>query len=187
MIDGDVLGGGRAKLAEGRQAKIPLMLGLWPTRVNSCFLLMCRLPKRARWVSKLSSRRAGGGAGYTTSRTSRQTASACGIDRYLHGFAARREYQALAKQPTYLYFMDHVPPAFHLYMPEQPYPEMRADREGWRLPPGIWPVFGSLDKVGYDWTDEDKFVSEHVYALTTYKQAIQTVPVRCMTPLIVSA
>jgi para-nitrobenzyl esterase len=71
------------------------------------------------------------------------------------------EYHALAGQSTYLYFMDHVPPAFHLYMPEQPYLSLEdGSRSGGAYHSGdLALVFGSLDKVGYDWTDEDKLVS----------------------------
>ena len=74
------------------------------------------------------------------------------------------EYHALTGLSTYLYFMDHVPPAFHLYMPEQPYLALEGgSRSGGAYHSGdLALVFGSLDKVGYDWADEDRFVSEQM-------------------------
>ena len=74
------------------------------------------------------------------------------------------EYQDAIGQPTYLYYMDHIPPAFHIYMPEQPFLDLPGGpRSGGAYHSGdLALVFGSTDKVGYDWTDDDRAVSEHM-------------------------
>ena len=74
------------------------------------------------------------------------------------------EYQDAIGQPTYLYYMDHIPPAFHIYMPEQPFLDLPSGpRSGGAYHSGdLALVFGSTDKVGYDWTDEDRAVSDHM-------------------------
>ena len=78
-------------------------------------------------------------------------------------FGMRRwaEYQAVADADTYLYFMTHDTPAFHLYM---------SDSDTLSLPGGprsagayhsgdLAFVFGSMDKVGTDWNDADRELS----------------------------
>ena len=67
-------------------------------------------------------------------------------------------YHADAGRETYLYFMDHVPPSFHIYMPDQPFLELEGGpRSGGAYHSGdLAYVFGSLDKVGYDWTEADR-------------------------------
>ena len=77
-------------------------------------------------------------------------------------FAMRRwaEYQTKLQPETYLYFMDHIPPAFHLYMPEEPHldhpegPRHAAYHSG-----DLALVFGTVDKVGVDWNDGDRALS----------------------------
>ena len=65
---------------------------------------------------------------------------------------------------TYLYFMDHVPPSFHIYMPDQPFLELEGGpRSGGAYHSGdLAYVFGSLDKVGYDWNEADQEVSAQI-------------------------
>ena len=67
-------------------------------------------------------------------------------------------YHADAGRETYLYFMDHVPPSFHIYMPDQPFLELEGGpRSGGAYHSGdLAYVFGSLDKVGYDWNEADR-------------------------------
>ena len=62
-------------------------------------------------------------AEYDTERlTPGQLQHAVSTDIFMaYGMQRRAEYQALADHPTFLYSMDHIPPAFHLYMIEQPY------------------------------------------------------------------
>ena len=94
-------------------------------------------------------------------QTPGQVQHAIATDLFM-AFAMRRwaEYQAETGQPTYLYFMDHIPPAFHLYMPESPQldlpggPRQAAYHSG-----DLAFVFGNVGKVGVNWNDEDRALS----------------------------
>lgn len=72
------------------------------------------------------------------------------------------EYHAEAGHNVYLYFMDHVPPAFHIYMPDQPYLELPdGPRSAGAYHSGdLAYVFGNTDKVGSDWSDDDHALSK---------------------------
>ena len=82
---------------------------------------------------------------------------------FFMAFGMRRwaQYSASAGNATFLYFMDHVPPAFHLYMPESP----MLDLEGGPRSAGAYHsgdlafVFGTVDHVGLHWTDKDTALS----------------------------
>ena len=85
---------------------------------------------------------------------------------WLMAFGMRRwaEYQAKLGQPTYFYYVDHVPPAFYIYMPEQP--DLQLPEGGAAVAPitqgDLALVFGTTDKVGLDWTEDDHQVSRHM-------------------------
>ena len=85
---------------------------------------------------------------------------------WVMAFGMRRwaEYQARLGQPTYLYYVDHVPPAFHIYMPENPdLPLPGGPRSGGAYHSGdLALVFGTTDKVGLDWIDKDHQVSRQM-------------------------
>jgi para-nitrobenzyl esterase len=85
---------------------------------------------------------------------------------WLMAFGMRRwaEYQARLGQPTYFYYVDHVPPAFHIYMPDDPDLQLPAGRRsGGAYHSGdLALVFGTTDKVGLDWTEDDHQVSRHM-------------------------
>ena len=56
--------------------------------------------------------------------------------------------------------MDHTPPAFHLYMPEEPllnHPE--GPRHAAYHSGDLAFVFGNVDKVGVHWNDADRTLS----------------------------
>jgi len=74
------------------------------------------------------------------------------------------EYQQAIDQPTFLYFMDHIPPAFHLYMSEPPELSLPGGpRSGGAYHSGdLALVFGNTDKVGFDWTGVDRKVSQNM-------------------------
>lgn len=85
---------------------------------------------------------------------------------YFMAFGMRRwaEYQHAISQPTFLYFMDHIPPAFHLYMSEPPELSLPGGpRSGGAYHSGdLALVFGNTDKVGFDWTGVDRKVSQNM-------------------------
>jgi para-nitrobenzyl esterase len=85
---------------------------------------------------------------------------------WVMAFGMRRwaEYQSQLGQPTYLYYVDHVPPAFHIYMPDKPDLKLAGGRRsGGAYHSGdLALVFGTTDKVGLDWIDEDHQVSRQM-------------------------
>ncbi len=170
VIDGDVLGEWPSQTyAEGRQAKIPLMLGFLDNEGEQLFpvdesVKQAGLDGFLNYVAGDLAEELK--AEYDTENlTPGQLQHAVSTDIFMaFGMQRWAEYHALTGQPTYLYFMDHVPPAFHLYMPEQPYLALEdGSRSGGAYHSGdLALVFGSLDKVGYDWTAEDEVVSEQM-------------------------
>ena len=170
VIDGDVLGEWPSQTyAEGRQAKIPLMLGFLANEGEQLFPVDASVTQAGLdgFLNYVAGDLAEELKGEYDAEglTPGQLQHAVSTDIFMaFGMQRWAEYHALAGQSTYLYFMDHVPPAFHLYMPEQPYLALEGgSRSGGAYHSGdLALVFGSLDKVGYDWTDEDKFVSEQM-------------------------
>ena len=88
---------------------------------------------------------------------------------FFMAFGMRRwaEYQAAIDQPTFLYFMDLVPPAFHLYMPDQPELSLPGGPRAWGAyhSGDLALVFGSTDKVGLGWNAADRALSR---SMVTY-------------------
>ena len=78
-------------------------------------------------------------------------------------FGMRRwaQYSERSGAPTYLYFMDHVPPAFHLYMPEDPHLELtKGPRSFGAYHSGdLAFVFGNTNNVGLHWRADDHRLS----------------------------
>ncbi|XOV88125.1 MAG: carboxylesterase/lipase family protein [Pseudomonadota bacterium] len=79
-------------------------------------------------------------------------------------FGMRRwaEYSADAGNPTWLYFMDHVPPAFHLYMPEDPVlmlPDGPRSVGAYHSGDLAF-VFGNTRRVGVGWTEQDHTLAD---------------------------
>jgi para-nitrobenzyl esterase len=175
VVDGDVLPEWPSlSYAEGRQAKIPLMLGFLANEGEQLFPVDESVTEAGLdgFLSYVAGDLAEAlKAEYDTERlTPGQLQHAVSTDIFMaFGMQRWAEYHALADQSTFLYFMDHVPPAFHLYMPEQPYLELEdGARSGGAYHSGdLALVFGSLDKVGYEWTDEDKVVSKQMVTYWT--------------------
>ena len=175
VVDGDVLPEWPSlSYAEGRQAKIPLMLGFLANEGEQLFPVDKSVTEAGLdgFLSYVAGDLAEAlKAEYNTERlTPGQLQHAVSTDIFMaFGMQRWAEYHALADQPTFLYFLDHVPPAFHLYMPEQPYLELEGGaRSGGAYHSGdLALVFGSLDKVGYEWTDEDKVVSKQMVTYWT--------------------
>ena len=82
-------------------------------------------------------------------------------------FAMRRwaGFNTRADAPTYLYFMDHAPPTFRLYVPENP-ALPGGPRAGGAYHSGdLALVFDNLNLVGLDWNEVDRRVAN---TLVTY-------------------
>lgn len=88
---------------------------------------------------------------------------AIGTD-YFMAFGMRRwaEYHVDAGSDAYLYFMDHQPPAFHLYMPESRALTLAggARSAGAYHSGDLAYVFGTVGLVGTDWLDTDRDLSD---------------------------
>ncbi len=78
-----------------------------------------------------------------------------------YGMRRWADHQSVTGAPVYLYHFDHTPPAFRLYVPDNP---------DLKLPDGprsagayhsadLAYVFGNVDKVGMDWQEEDRALS----------------------------
>ena len=154
---------------EGRQAPVPLMLGFLADEGVELF------PKNpALSVGELGAflqQVAGARAQDLKSEYVDEFPSPADLQHavatdFFMAFGMRRwaEYQAAIDQPTFFYFMDHVPPAFHLYMPEQTALDLPGGpRSGGAYHSGdLAFVFGNTDKVGLDWNDADRTLSRHM-------------------------
>lgn len=170
VIDGSVLPKWPDEVfAAGEQSKIPLMLGFLANEGYELFPINTALtkPDLAGFLAHVAGDRADELVGqYSASNLAfGELQHAISTDLFMaHGMRKWASYHADAGQDTFSYFMDHVPPAFHIYMPNQSFLEL----EGGPRSSGAYHsgdlayVFGTLDKVGYDWNDADRFVSAQI-------------------------
>lgn len=167
VIDGWVLSEPQVDtFRAGRQAQVPLMLGcLSDEGVN---LLPLNEALTEDQLDEYLARTVGDHAATLKAAYAAENRRSPGIAQHavatdlFMAFAMRRwaEYQVATQQPTYLYFMDHIPPAFHLYMPEDPKLDVPAGSRHAAYHSGdLAYVFGNVDKVGLDWTPEDRSLS----------------------------
>ncbi|NKC00203.1 MAG: carboxylesterase family protein [Pseudomonadales bacterium] len=168
VIDGWVLPEAQIEtFRAGRQSPVPLMLGCLADEGVNLFPVNADLTddQLAEYLSRtLGDQATAIKAAYAAEhKQSPGTAQhAIATDLFM-AFAMRRwaEYQVAVDQPTYLYFMDHIPPAFHLYMPEDPKLETpEGPRHAAYHSGDLAYVFGNVDKVGLDWTPEDRALSD---------------------------
>jgi len=166
-LDGWVLPDSQQSVfAQGRQAPVPVLLGYMADEG------MELLPKNdsltveelAQFASAIAGDR--GSAlidAYTTENATPADIQFAITTDWVMAFGMRRwaEYQEAMNQPTFLYYVNHVPPAFHIYMPDQPDLNLPGGRRsGGAYHSGdLALVFGNTDKVGLDWIDEDHQVS----------------------------
>jgi len=68
------------------------------------------------------------------------------------------------RQPAWLYFFSHVPPAFQLYLPHDPDLDLPGGpRSGGAYHSGdLAYVFGNLDLVGLDWHERDRELANQI-------------------------
>ena len=150
----------------GRHAKVPLLIGSLANEGIELFPVNENLSDAE--LDGYLTRMFGEGAGALRALYESESASPGEIQHaiatdFFMAFGMRRwaEYSDAAGQPTYLYYMDHVPPAFHLYMPEDPVLELPGGpRSGGAYHSGdLAFVFGTTDKVGLDWQPADHTLS----------------------------
>ncbi len=170
VIDGWVLPEAQIEtFRAGRQAQIPLLLGSLADEGNELLPVKKALTDQqldvylTRLVGSTSKSLA---AEYAQAfDTPGKMQHAIATDFFMT-FGMRRwaEYSEHAGNDTWLYFMDHVPPAFHLYWPENPSLDLPGGpRSGGAYHSGdLAFVFGNTDKVGLDWHDDDHKLSQHM-------------------------
>jgi len=169
-IDGNVLPKWPDEaFAAGEQSKIPLMLGFLSNEGHELFPINNGLtePELRGFLAYVAGDRADElVAQYDAENMSPgELQHAISTDLFMaHGKRLWASYHAEAGQDTFLYFMDHVPPSFHIYMPDQPFLELEGGpRSGGAYHSGdLAYVFGTLDKVGYDWNEADRKVSDQI-------------------------
>ena len=158
-----------ATFRAGRQAKVPLLLGFLADEGVELFPVDTALTEEGldSFLTMLW-----GDNGQALKQLYSQPGLTPGeihhavVTDYFMAFGMRRwaEYQQAIGQPTFFYFMDHVPPAFHLYMSEPPELSLPGGpRSGGAYHSGdLALVFGNTDKVGFDWNDVDRKVSQNM-------------------------
>ena len=169
VVDGDVLLEPHVDIyRRGEQVKVPLLLGSLSNEGHELFPKAASLS--ADELTRSLSRQFGEDAGellslYRHEGTPADIQHAVATDLFMT-FGMRRwaEYHEAAGNPVFLYFMDHVPPAFHLYMPDNPVLQLKGGpRSGGAYHSGdLALVFGTVDKVGYDWRDSDREISRQM-------------------------
>lgn len=175
VIDGNVLPKWPDEaFAAAEQSKVPLMLGFLSNEGHKLFPVNTVLTEieLKGFLAYVGGNRADElVAQYdSTSMTPGELQHAISTDLFMaYGMRQWASYHAEAGQDTFFYFMDHVPPAFHLYMPDQSFLELEGGaRSGGAYHSGdLAYIFGSIDKVGYDWNDEDRAVSAQMIGYWT--------------------
>ena len=172
VIDGWVVPDSQDALyAAGQQAKIPLLLGylsnegeeLLPLNSElsaehlSGFLTMSLGADLVKDALKLYQAELSQSPGVAQ--------HAIMTDQFMgYGMLRWANYQASSNSPTYYYHMDHQPPAFRLYNPDNPDLQLeQGPRSGGAYHSGdLAYVFGTTRKVGHDWTEQDHQISEQI-------------------------
>lgn len=152
----------------GKQAKVPLLLGSLSNEGNQLFPLNNELTK-AQLISFVTAMMGEKLAPQLLALYRDELAESPGLaqreiltDQFMaFGMSRWATHQFNSGQSTYLYFMDHNPPAFRLYMPSDP--DLQLDegpRSGGAYHSGdLAYVFGNTRKVGHDWTEDDHQLS----------------------------
>lgn len=150
--------------AAGKQAKVPLLLGSLSNEGNQLFPLNNELTKD-QLISFTTAMMGEVLAPQLLALYQDELEESPGLaqreiltDQFMaYGMRRWAAYQFDSGQSTYLYFMDHNPPAFRLYMPSAP--DLHLDngsRSGGAYHSGdLAYVFGNTRKVGHDWTEDD--------------------------------
>ena len=155
--------------AAGEQSNIPLMLGFLANEGHELFPVNTALtePELKSFLGYVAGDRGDELAAQydAENMTPGELQHAISTDLFMaYGKRQWASYHANAGNQTFLYFMDHVPPSFHIYMPDQPFLELEGGpRSGGAYHSGdLAYVFGTLDKVGYDWNETDRKVSAQI-------------------------
>ena len=159
----------------GQQARIPLLLGSLANEGYLLFPLNDDLDDEG--LKAASNKLAGVHAEALLKLYTRETAQSPGLalreistDLFMtYGMRRLADHQSTAGMPTYLYHFDHTPPAFRLYVPDNPDLELSEGPRsaGAYHSADLAYVFGNVDKVGMDWLDEDRQLSRTIVRFWT--------------------
>jgi para-nitrobenzyl esterase len=169
VIDGWVLPEAPETIfANGQQARVPLLLGSLSNEGHLLFPLDTSLTDDAldkyltdlvgkALVPELRAAYPGESPGHVQRDIATDLFMAFGMRRWA-------DYQVRLGAPVYLYFMDHNPPAFRLYMPEAPDLQLPAGpRSAGAYHSGdLAYVFNNTQKVGVDWQPTDHALAEMI-------------------------
>jgi len=169
VIDGWVLTEAPAKtFSQGKHARVPLLLGSLADEGNELFPLNEAMTEAQLndYLSSVAGSRAeelrrlyAEQLTYSPAHVQREIIT----DQFMTlGMRQWASYNHRAGAPTYLYFMDHIPPAFHLYMPQHPQMDLvNGPRSAGAYHSGdLAYVFGTTKSIGVDWQDDDHTLSE---------------------------
>ncbi len=152
--------------AAGRQAKVPLLLGSLSNEGHLLFPLNDSLSEADldAYLDRTAGAQAAGlKAQYADAPSPGQMQHAIATDLFMaYGMRRWAAHQANAGQRAYLYFMDHTPPAFRLYVPDQPDLQLsQGPRSAGAYHSGdLAYVFNNTRNVGHDWLEEDHTFSD---------------------------
>ena len=170
VIDGWVLPEPQVEtFRAGRQAQIPLLLGSLADEGNQLFPVNEALTDQELevYLTKLVGPASKSLAAEYAQEfdTPGKIQHAVATDLFM-AFGMRRwaEYSEHFGNDTWLYFMDHVPPAFHLYWPDNPSLHLpNGSRSGGAYHSGdLAFVFGNTHRVGLDWHEDDHKLSQYM-------------------------
>lgn len=153
--------------AEGRHNAVPLLVGSAGNEGERLFPVSAELTRRQLRRDLTATYGAQANAVFDAYADDIRVSPGFGAreiatDRFMAwGMRTWARYNQRAGGRTYLYFMEHVPPAFHLYWPENPQLELPGGpRSAGAYHSGdLAFVFGNVGLVGLHWTDADRQVA----------------------------
>ncbi len=151
----------------GQQARIPLLVGSLANEGHQLFPLNDDLDSAG--LQAASRKLAGAHAEALLQLYASEAAQSPALaqreittDLFMtYGMRRWADHQSATGAPTYLYHFDHTPPAFRLYVPDNPdlkLPEGPRSAGAYHSADLAY-VFGNIDKVGLDWQEEDRQLS----------------------------
>ena len=156
--------------AAGEQTQVPLLLGYLSNEGYLLFPLNEQLDQEG--LHAYAERIAGDQADALLINYSDTLAGSPGLaqreistDLFMaYGMHRWATHHQRSGQPTYLYFMDHKPPAFRLYVPGNPDLELAggARSAGAYHSGDLAYVFANTRLVGVDWQEEDHALSQQI-------------------------
>ncbi|XOV83579.1 MAG: carboxylesterase/lipase family protein [bacterium] len=159
----------------GQQARVPLLVGSLANEGHLLFPLNDDLSLEA--LHTAGKKLAGAHADALLKLYANEAAQSPGLaqreittDLFMtYGMRRWADHHSALGIPTYLYYFDHTPPAFRLYVPDNPDLQLREGPRsaGAYHSADLAYVFGNVDKVGMDWQDADRQLSRTMVTFWT--------------------